>query len=736
MALRASVLLDFKTAGSAEAKRAVQGIVQATQRAADVSKKAAAEEKAKTKENERALRRLAQVVSETAKAKIKVERDAARAALMAKKQADREATASARMAAKAQADETKKRAQQEIAAFRMMHRIRREQARETARIERQEAATARRDALDVRNRRRGMMQAAAGVATLGLTGINEVRGFGSTLGVRSREEMIQRTMAFNDSVARLGGQRRMTPAQIEELRRGFIETSRRTQADPMQLAEAASRAHGQFSDISFFTQNQDLIAQTANALNSNVADVTEMVGRFKTQMGITNDQIPELIGALTTASQEGAIEVEDMVGSFAPMIGEFKRATGLEGMAGARAFFANAQVLGTGGRGGEGSAVLMQNMLAKLNSADVQRNLQRAGIRMRDRRTGEFVGLPSIIEQLVDNRRTDTATELQGIFGRDMQANQAIGILMDEVRKARAEGRANPLQSLADSSSGNGLQLISNIDDALRNSTSGRARQVGVNAELEFLQNGDALIQSMTNMAGPLAELENRFPRVAQGLESMQGALGNLLAVFAALRLAGGGAVLASTVNAGAGTAMAGAGTAGVGAGSVLPAIGGGLLGWGIGSVLAEGAQGYADRQRAERDRIASSMGVRGRVRQSLQNQANWRGVYNGEEAGGIIAELENARRMFAGSSEGAASLQSVMQKVRDIGALDDIQRSAAGRDAWERAQAQVDRDMRAQVADPIVQEIRTMTSEVAGAVRNLQPGPATGSSTEPTRPP
>jgi hypothetical protein len=754
--MRASVLIDFKTAGTAEAKRAVEGIVQATRKAANDTAKARAEEKAKAKEGERALRRLAAVISETAKAKAKVEKDAAKAVLTAQKQADREATASAKAAARTQADEAKRRAREEINAYRTMHRIRREQARETGRLERQEAAQARATARQAiqgrRNMRRGMMQLGAGAMALGFTGVDQVRNFGSTLGVRSREEMVQRSMGFERGLIRLAGQANLSTAQQAATREKILDISGRTQVDPMDMLETATMAQNRFSDFSFFEQNAERFAQASNALDVPMQDIAGAVGEFRRQMGVTSAEIPELIGAMTAAAQRGSIEFSDVSAEFASAIGTYSRVTGQTGMQGAREFLAGAEVLGAGGQTGSQSAVLMQNLLAKLASADVQREMRQRGIVTQ--RNGQFVGLNDLVQQLATNRRTDSATELQSVLGRDMQANQAMGILISESRKAAAEGRQSPLLEIAGASAAEGNAVIDRTNAALLDSTSGRARQVGVNAEIEFMRNGDALIQSMTRMAGPLAELENRFPRLAQGLETFQTSLTNLLAVFAGLRLAGGGAVLASTVN--AGTAMGGAGLAaggtGVAAGGamspLLPIAAIAATAYGVYDMARSGGERSFitdqmdlshDERRAEAARISRAQGAAGEHRRVIGDASNFTGRYDSGETGRMIERLENARRAL-NTPGGGEALASVMQKIRDIGADDEIRNrfigGDAGRETWARAEAQVAAD-RAAVVEQTVALTRTLErgfQQNANAIQGIQAAPATGSTTEPTR--
>lgn len=743
MSLRASVHLDLKTTGASEAKAAVRGVMQATQRAADETKKAAAAEKAKIKENERALRRFAQVVSETAKAKLKAERDAAKAGLAATRDADRRAEASAKALAKTRIDEARRAAREDerwaAAKLRTMGRIAREE-------ERQAAAAGRQRAQGVRNARRGLIQTAAGVATLGITGVNEVRQFGSTLGVRSREEMVQRSMGFERGLIRLGGQAGLSPERQAATRARMLEVSRTTQTDPMDLLASASMAQNRFSDFSFFENNAQRFAEAANALDTPMEDIVGAVGEFQRQMGVTSEEIPQLIGVLTSAAQAGSIEFADISGEFAQTIGTWARVTGQTGMSGAREFTAAAEVLGAGGMGGAGANTLMTNLLAKMSSGEVQGDMRRAGIRMNDPETGQFVGMPALVEQLV--ARNVTPTQLQGILGRDMQANQAMGILMSEVRKAQAEGRANPLRAIAASSETDGNSMIDRTNAALLNSTAGRARQVGVNAEIAFMQNGDQLIQAMTNMAGPLTELENRFPRVAQGLETFQGALASLLAVFAGLRLAGGGAALAGVVNSGAGTATTAALGGGVGAAattSLLPWLATGaaslVAGLGIGeglnrlggvpsltSVFTGEEDDYMVRAREEERRRQASRGTVGTYRDIIQRRSSSIGLYGEVEAGSMAELLENARRQFSAPGQGG-NLASVMQKMRDVGADDDMMRTPANRETWERAEQQVNRD-RQQITEPIVRAL----GEVRTAIQTAPaPAPATGSTTGPT---
>ncbi len=726
MALRASVLIDFKTAGSSEAKRAVEGIMQSTRRAESASKTAAQADKQRAKEGERALRRLATVVSETAKARLTVEKRAIAEGLRAQKAADREAMASMR---------SRTREDEKWAAARMqaLRRVRMED-------ERNARSAARQSAQGTRNMRRGAMQMGAGALTLGMTGVNEVRGFGSTLGVRSREEMVQRSMAFERGLIRLSGQAGLSPQQQAATRGRIMDISGRTQVDPMDMLETATMAQNRFSDFSFFEQNAERFAQASNALDVPMQDIAGAVGEFRRQMGVTSAEIPELIGAMTAAAQAGSIEFSDVSAEFASAIGTYSRVTGQTGMQGAREFLAGAEVLGAGGQTGSQSAVLMQNLLAKLANADVQREMRQRGITTT--RNGQFVGLNDLVQQLSTNRRTDTTTELQGVLGRDMQANQAMGILISEQRKAAAEGRTSPLLEIAGSSATQGNAVIDRTQAALLNSTSGRARQIGVNAEIEFMSNGDALIQSMTNMAGPLSQLENRFPRVAQGLETFQGALTNLLGVFAGLRLAGGGAVLASTVNAGAGTALAGGalGTAGTtaagGMARSVPLVAVGAAAVGVGSWIY-GLQEEADARRQEQINQGSRGFTGSGSRFALQGMRNLSGSYDTAETTGIAEELENARRMLSGGRDvGGVQLQSVMNKVRDIGATDEMLASPEGREAMRAAQEQINQN-RIALAEQTAAQTRAAaenTMRMVNAIMGIQtPAPSNGGTTGPT---
>lgn len=442
-------------------------------------------------------------------------------------------------------------------------------------------------------------------ATLGLTAIDQVRGFGSTLGVASREQMIQGAIAFDADFIRLANQAGLSGDRRDVLRNNIISASRQNMIAPEQVLAAMNTAQNRFSNLDFFARNVNQFAAVASALNTPMDDIVGAVGEFQRQMGVTAQEVPELIGMMAAAAQNGSIEFNDISQEFGTVIGNFARTTGAQGMEGARQFIGIAQTLGAGGASSAETATLAQNMLSRFADPRVLRRLQSKGVNVFE---GEgpnrrFVGVDSVVAQMTQNQRFQgqgRAAALRAVFGEDMQANTAIGILMSETDKARREGRQNPIEALAASSASQGNAMIEATNRDLRGSTAGRAMQLQVDAQANFLRNGDQLIEHMTNMARPMMELETNFPVLAQAVDSTRDAFTNLVGVFAAFKLLGGGAAAtagAATAAGTAGTAGAagavgagGAATAGAGAmgllGSGAALAGAGAAGWGIGRLL------------------------------------------------------------------------------------------------------------------------------------------------------
>ncbi len=417
-------------------------------------------------------------------------------------------------------------------------------------------------------------QAGAGAIAVGRSALGRVEGYQSAIGVPSRDEQVRSFINAQQNLIRTTSQ---AGVSTEERNHAMAEVGRvaaSTNTDPTQIIEALAMAQERFSNLP--VDNLEAFARAAQASGSNVGDWVAAAGEFNRQLGVSEDEMSDLVGAIYQAGRAGSMNPGDFASSFSGTMSSWRqfRGEGATGVTGAREMIALTQSLGAGGRDPGETRTLLENFMGSMNRPQTQRAMERRlGRDVFDSEGRLAISSADLLQRMHDDGSFDSPAGLRRMGIDDRQAQQAIGILMG---RFDATG-GNEVADLMNVSSEEGKASIDETVAALMSSTSGRAQAVGIEAQVNFLQNGEQLVALMTQLAGPLSDFQSRMPVASEALSFLGETARDVGVTFAALRLLRGGA--------GAGGAgAAGAGAAGAG--------GGGLAAWILGP-MAAGAAGF-----------------------------------------------------------------------------------------------------------------------------------------------
>lgn len=422
---------------------------------------------------------------------------------------------------------------------------------------------------------------AGAVGSVAGLGLDTARSAGGTLGIASRDQLASQFVEMQLGRIRLANQAHLDEAGRRTLDEQISGAARGSLQSPEAIQSGLETAQNRFSNLDFFARNAEVLGRASTALGASFDDIVGAAGEFNRSMGVRADEVNELIGVMEQQAEKGSIEARDIATSFAGSIGMYQRVTGDTGMRGMRSFGAVAQTLGTGTASPAEAATLMENLLGKLANPDVMRGLQRAGIQTqeqsrdaagnlrtdaRGRPVMEMRDLGAIFGDMAAHQTLGTSEGARRrIFGNDLQANQAVGIILSRLQEASARGEANPLTALAGVDAGAGNATITRTMDQIGGSAAGGVLKARVNAEANFTENGEALVRQMTSMATAASELDTRFPRLSADIDIARGAFSTLTGTIGAMNLAAG-ANVAGSVAGGTGALGAAGGAGGVGA--------------------------------------------------------------------------------------------------------------------------------------------------------------------------
>lgn len=413
---------------------------------------------------------------------------------------------------------------------------------------------------------RGGVLRAVGSAALGVAQatLGRVEGWQSALGVGSRDELIQRSMRSQLALIRATSGAGMSDEESTALQARVTEVARRTGADPTSLVDGLVVAQNRFSELRTFSDNLEEIAFAARAVDAPIGDMVGALGEFHRQMGVSSEEMPQMLGLMADGMNQGSLEAGDVAANFSTIMSDFTalRGEGGRGAGGAREFLALAQALGAKGAGPEGTRTLMQNLMTNLQRSEHQRELERAmGDRSVFNDQGQLtISFAELIQRMADNPRLENARVMEDIFGNDQQAASARSFLMEQTRNG-----ANPIETLMGVSGTRGNEFIERVNERIDGSAAGEAGRIAARTEADFMDNGESLIRTMNDAVGPLSALTSQYPLATEALgwlwdaaTAAAGALGTL----GLINMATGGAVgsgVSAALSGAASTAATGA---------------------------------------------------------------------------------------------------------------------------------------------------------------------------------
>lgn len=603
----------------------------------------------------RALRGTAQEARQADQTTERSAQQTGRARARAAAQSGRDATRAARSRASAEIEADR-------AILESARRTTREEQRLLRQREREARASARRQA-EARRQLPGTV--AAAVAGIGGAALSRVQGWQAAFGVQSRETLMQRWIDRDQRLIRLQHHAGITADRRREIGADVERVSLGTNVDQSSILSGLEVAQNRFSNLEYFAQNIERIAQASQAAGGSVEDWVGAVGEFQRQLGITADEADELISQMTHAADAGSIEAGDVAANFSGLMSRFvmMRGDAGRGMGGAREFLGLAEALGAGGLGAEGTRTLMENLLSQFGRHNVQQGIER---QLRDRnifdRQGRLtIGFDELIGRMSE-RELNSPDAFRRMGIRDTQAQTALAALLNQFQP----GGANPITALMQDGSAAGRATIDETMRDLTTSESGLAAHMAIQQEADF--DGEQVSRATRGAAQALTDFEAQFPLVNDALGMFRDSLTGAVQVLGALRLAalGGGAL--GIGGGAAGVGGLGAAIGGTGAAGGLAAGGGLALGAAAIPVAGVVGAGVYSAYQDEQHQLAREQAMRMMQDPNLSAEHRQLAVDElqrldlGEAS---LSREQVARRTSAGGS-GASAQSAAMQAFGD----------------------------------------------------------------------
>ncbi|MCA9608727.1 MAG: phage tail tape measure protein, partial [Myxococcales bacterium] len=376
-------------------------------------------------------------------------------------------------------------------------------------------------------------QAAAGAVAVGRRAFARVEGYQAALGVPSRDEQVRMFIEAQQNLIRTTSQAGVT---TEERNRAMAEVGRvatATNTDPTDLLNTLSMAQERFSNLP--VDQLEAFARAAQASGSNVGDWAAAAGEFNRQLGVSQDEMSDLVGAIYQAGRAGSINPGDFASTFSGSMSAFRRfrGEGAMGASGAGEFIALSQSLGAGGLTPSETNTALGAFMRIGRSGRVRNAIERRiGRDTFDEQGRLAISSSDLLQRMHDDGSFATPRGLERMGIVDDQAQLAISMLMG---RFEATG-GNEVASLMGVSSAEGNRSIDDTVSALMHSTSGRAQAVGIESQVNFLQNGEQLVQIMTQLEGPLSDFQSRMPVTSEALSFLGETARDVGVTFAAMR--------------------------------------------------------------------------------------------------------------------------------------------------------------------------------------------------------
>ena len=558
---------------------------------------------------------------------------------------------------------------------------RRTQEREAAAAARTQAREARSAARASEQRRQGLRvlpgAVGAGALAVGDALIGRARGYQSSLGIQSRDQLVAGFVDRQERLIRLSANSGVSADTLQSTISSASQGALTSQDDVLGALERAQASLvGGDTDLQYFVDNVERLARASRAAGGTTEEWTVAVGQMQRQLGVSAGDTEELIGTLVAAARAGAIEAGDFAEQFSGILSQYSTLRGDQGrgIGGAREFTAIAQALGQGGKSAAETRTLMQNLISGLSRNQTQQGIER-GLGDRgvfDQQGRLTIGVDELVARMANDTSFQSAAGRERIFGRDQEFAQAIGGLMDRSRNPQYESIGN-LQAV---NAAEGQGVIDDFFTQLEDSTAGEVLSIRSRAESQFAENGGDLVAHEARLAAALSDVETRFPLATEAVGALRDMVIATTATMGALNLAMGGSAAAGAVGAAgaAGTGAAGTGLLAAGA----TALGAGAL---LGGALVLGTAGSAGGDVSE-EQVAAQTARRDAM---LSPEAR---AAMGRTTGVSRAELgRRVQQQYAatGQTLTPADIQALAEAIRVGAAQGTAQGSAQGAAATSR---------------------------------------------------
>ena len=682
MSMRASVYLDFKTAGVAETRRAFTGIVNESRKAADAARKAAevekaaarakaAAERAAAREKTAAARNAARQEATIAKASAKTAADQAKAKAAAEKAAQRTALDAVRAAERLKREEVKRTSneakQLAQAEARWRQRMSRDTQREIARGRREQARQQRdrqqrqqrdsRDHADLAGTI-GMGVIGTGMAVAGAAlafGAEDYQRSRAWIGLEDEDAIVgrygQTHLQFQNTADQSRGQR--STAELEAL---GMRGAEQFGIAPETTSEMFANIQDMYSDqADAVVEHFDRINEISAAYQANLGGVAESGSIVMRDLGVTQDQMDDALQAMAGSTGSGSVSMGDLSTQFGSIPNLLKATFGEQstGLVGAQQFAALAQISGRSGVQGDERATTLSRFLQELKDPETRRRLREAtnGRVNIEGRDGQLLPMRDVLQRLM-SPELDRPGVTEDVF-------QSIPA-QTYLRGLRTGGIETYDRLLSESTPEAGSEMIASRMSNLRNDTAYQARLAAGRQAATVYRQAPGLINRSLNQTGYITDWEAANVGMSPMIRTPLAAAANAAEM--------------------------------------------------VGSALF----GNEQRQGMSRSGV-----------ETIDPRILFR-----ELLGGDVEQLDAWRSNatfgegpIIGQSVGAANASSVVNDIvrQTLGAFG--QTPQGGR-------------MREEVADPIVRALDVTATRIEGAVTRIQPaGANVGSSTEPTAP-
>lgn len=527
-------------------------------------------------------------------------RDSAKARALIKSQAQASARAEAAAAREAASARTtaERQSLRDVGnalrqSFRILRDVERDKRREIEQTAAARKAAEEKAAREAVRRRREETSTGRSRAGLALGAIGTVAGIASSqitraqgaLGIQSTEQVYasiqDARLGFLRQSVQAGQSREQRTASEAELR----NIARATDVPLADLYGAAAASQGRFSNLDDFLAQLGELARISQAYGSSLVDLQGVTGELNRQFGLSGEASVEATYAIMNAAQAGSMEASDFSQNFAQAMGQYSMSRGGRGrgQAAVMDFAAAAQVIASGGVGGEQARTQMQNLMNQLSDRKVQRRLRRAGVEVLDE-NGMMRSFSDIARQGAASADLRDPTKLRTILP-EAWAARALTTLISR------EGTDKSVSAIARSTAAGGRANVDRFftefraDPLAADAAARTGREVGIAEQIPELS------ASFHTMADGATQLGTKFPILAGMTSDLAGAMQS--AATTALGFGATQGTLASVGISGAAAvaALGRFGPAVAAAGTALRWLGGigvaAAAGWGVGRLIA-----------------------------------------------------------------------------------------------------------------------------------------------------